>query len=125
MIDVGGKTDGYIVPPSGGAGLKFGSGLHKVATSDADWNRAPVEGEGEAIRDLFSPPIARIGEYRVREVVTCAYTFTPDERFAAGSAARPDCLGLLGTATSSARRSAGVSPARSMAAISMAAISMP
>jgi sarcosine oxidase len=83
ILDVGGKTDGYIIPPSGGAGLKFGSGLHKVPTSDADWNRTPAEGEGEAIRNLFSPPIARIGEYRVREVVTCAYTFTPDERFAA------------------------------------------
>jgi sarcosine oxidase len=83
ILDVGGKTDGYIIPPSGGAGLKFGSGLHKVPTSDADWNRAPAPGEGEAIRDLFSPPIARVGEYKVNEVVTCAYTFTPDERFAA------------------------------------------
>lgn len=89
MIGLG-RIDGYIVPPSGGAGLKFGSGLHKVATSDADWNRAPVAGEGEAIRDLFSPPIARIGEYRVREVVSCAYTFTPDERFAAWERGR--CL---------------------------------
>lgn len=83
VLDVGGKTDGYIIPPSGGAGLKFGSGLHKVPTSDADWNRTPVEGEGEAIRDLFAPPLARISEYRVREVVTCAYTFTGDERFIA------------------------------------------
>jgi sarcosine oxidase len=90
ILDVGGNTDGYIIPPSGGAGLKFGSGLHQVPTSDADWNRAPVEGEGEAIRDLFSPPIARIAEYRVREVVTCAYTFTPDERFAAWERGR--CL---------------------------------
>ncbi len=40
-----------------------------------------MEGEGEAIRNLFSPPIARIQEYRVTEVVTCAYTFTEDERF--------------------------------------------
>src|SRR5262245_40240329 len=83
ILDVGGKTDGYIIPPSGGAGLKFGSGLHKVPTSDADWNRTPLEGEGEAIRDLFAPPIARISEYGVREVVTCAYTFTPDECFIA------------------------------------------
>ena len=81
ILDVGGKTDGYIVPPSGGAGMKFGSGLHKVPTSDADWNRQPVEGEGEAIRNLFSPPIARIQEYLITEVVTCAYTFTDDERF--------------------------------------------
>ncbi len=81
ILDVGGRTDGYIVPPTGGAGMKFGSGLHKVPTSDADWNRSPVPGEGEAIRDLFSPPIARVGEYRVAEVVTCAYTFTADEKF--------------------------------------------
>lgn len=90
ILDVGGRTDGYIIPPSGGAGLKFGSGLHKVHTSDADWNREPVEGEGEAIRDLFSPPIARTAEYRISGVVTCAYTFTPDERFAAWERGR--CL---------------------------------
>lgn len=81
ILDVGGATDGYIVPPSGGAGMKFGTGLHKVETSDADWNREPVEGEGEAIRNVFSPPIARIAEYAIAEVVTCAYTFTSDERF--------------------------------------------
>ncbi|PSJ59757.1 NAD(P)/FAD-dependent oxidoreductase [Pseudaminobacter soli (ex Li et al. 2025)] len=81
VLDVGGKTDGYIIPPSGGAGLKFGSGLHKVKTSDADWNRQPVKGEGEAIRNLFAPPIARATEYAIKEVVTCAYTFTADERF--------------------------------------------
>lgn len=81
ILDVGGKTDGYMIPPSGGAGMKFGSGLHKTRTSDADWNREPVEGEGEALRNLFSPPIARIEEYRVTEVVTCAYTFTEDRAF--------------------------------------------
>ncbi|MBD0416673.1 NAD(P)/FAD-dependent oxidoreductase [Oryzicola mucosus] len=90
ILDVGGKTDGYMIPPSGGAGMKFGSGLHKVRTSDADWNREPVEGEGEAIRNLFSPPIARIEEYRITEVVTCAYTFTADETFFAHDEGR--CL---------------------------------
>ncbi|ODT31826.1 MAG: sarcosine oxidase [Kaistia sp. SCN 65-12] len=90
ILDVGGSTDGYMIPPSGGAGMKFGSGLHKVETSDADWNREPVEGEGEAIRDLFSPPIARVAEYRITEVVTCAYTFTADEKFFAHEKGR--CL---------------------------------
>jgi sarcosine oxidase len=83
ILDVGGNTDGYMIPLTRGAGMKFGSGLHKVPTSDADWNRLPVAGEGEAIRDLFSPPIARIREYRVTEVATCAYTFTADEKFLA------------------------------------------
>jgi sarcosine oxidase len=90
VLDVGGRTDGYIIPPTMGAGLKFGSGLHKVETSDPEWNRDPVEGEGEAIRNLFAPPLARLDEYRVSEVVTCAYTFTQDERFFADEDGR--CL---------------------------------
>ncbi|MGE0501979.1 MAG: NAD(P)/FAD-dependent oxidoreductase [Rhizobiaceae bacterium] len=81
ILDVGGATDGYIIPPSGGAGLKFGSGLHKEPTDDADRDRVPRPGEGEEIRALFEPPIARMKEYRVTDVVTCAYTFTRDERF--------------------------------------------
>lgn len=88
ILDVGGQTDGYIIPPTGGAGLKFGSGLHKEPTADANADRSPRAGEGEAIRDLFAPPIARIGDYAVREVVTCAYTFTEDERFFAHDAGR-------------------------------------
>lgn len=90
ILDVGGKTDGYIIPPSGEGGLKFGSGLHKFASADADAHRVPVAGEGEAIRDLFSPPMVRIKEYRVETVVTCAYTFTADERFFATERGR--CL---------------------------------
>lgn len=90
ILDVGGRTDGYIVPPSGEGGLKFGSGLHKRPSRDAGADRRPSAGEGEAIRDLFAPPIARLAEYRVSEVVTCAYTFTVDERFA--SVAQGRCL---------------------------------
>lgn len=81
VMMTGGRADGYLIPFSGGAGMKFGANIHKVPTSDADWNREAVEGEGEAIRNLFAAPFARIGEYRVTEVVTCAYTFTHDERF--------------------------------------------
>lgn len=88
VLDVGGETDGYIIPRSGEGGLKFGSGLYRTRTGDADADRAPRDGEGEAIRDLFQPPIARIGEYAVAEVVTCAYTFTADERFFAQARGR-------------------------------------
>ena len=91
--------------------MKFGSGLHKVPTSDADWNRDPVEGEGEAIRNLFAPPIARIGEYRVTEVVTCAYTFTDDEKssWRTRTASAWSSPPAPATATNSARRSGGAS----------------
>ena len=81
ILDVGGETNGYIIPPSGGAGLKFGSGLTKRPTDDADADRLPRAGEGEALRDLFAAPIARVSDYAVREFVTCAYTFTADETF--------------------------------------------
>lgn len=81
VLDVGGDTDGYILPPGRGAGLKLGSGLHKSPSGDADARRMADPGEGEAIRDLFDPPLARLPEYRVDHVVTCAYTFTEDERF--------------------------------------------
>lgn len=81
VLDIGGQMDGYIIPPTGGAGLKFGSGHHRFQTMDANYRRTPEAGEGEAIRDLFAPPFARLGEYRVRDVVTCAYTFTADEKF--------------------------------------------
>lgn len=90
ILDVGGQTDGYIIPPSGEGGLKFGSGLHKFASADADARRVPEPGEGDAIRDLFSPPMVRLDEYRVENVVTCAYTFTADERFFADE--RGKCL---------------------------------
>lgn len=81
ILDVGGDTDGYIIPPSGEGGLKFGSGLYKLVQPDADADRVPRPGEGEAILALFAPPIARIDAYQVTEVVTCTYTFTRDERF--------------------------------------------
>ncbi len=80
ILDVGGPVDGYVLPPVDGTGLKFGSGLVK-RPSAPDIDRDPEPGEGERIRDLFAPPFARIAEYRVTKVVTCAYTFTADERF--------------------------------------------
>jgi len=80
ILDVGGPVDGYILPPVAGTGLKVGAGIHK-RRSHPDEDRIPAKGEGEQIRDYFAPPLARIGEYGVEDVVTCAYTFTADEHF--------------------------------------------
>lgn len=83
ILSVGGASEGYVLPPVGGAALKFGAGFMKRPTPDADADRAPEPGEGERLRDAFAPPLARVGDYAVREVVTCAYAFTADERFLA------------------------------------------
>lgn len=81
ILDVGGKVDGYVLPPVPGTGLKFGAGIHKYKNADANANRVPVPGEGETLRNHFAPPFGRIAEYKVTDVVTCAYTFTSDEHF--------------------------------------------
>ena len=80
IVDVGGTIDGYVLPPVDGTDLKLGAGIHKrVRQPDADREVRP--GEGEQIRDYFSPPFARIGEYRVLRAANCAYTFTADHKF--------------------------------------------
>lgn len=80
IVDVGGTVDGYVLPAVDGTDLKFGAGVHKRQRRP-DEEREPWAGEGETIRDYFAPPFARIGEYRVKRVVTCAYTFTRDRKF--------------------------------------------
>lgn len=81
ILDIGGKAEAYMLPPVDGTGLKVGAGVHKRPATDPDANRMPLAGEGEALLKLLSPPLARIDEYRVARVVTCAYTFTADEKF--------------------------------------------
>lgn len=81
LLDIGEADEGYMVPPSGDGGLKFGTGLQKRPTEDADANRDMAPGEGDEIRRRMAPTIARAGEYRVTEAVSCVYTFTRDETF--------------------------------------------
>ncbi|MBO6508986.1 MAG: FAD-dependent oxidoreductase [Roseibium sp.] len=80
ILDPGGKIDGYVLPPVVGTGLKFGAGTHRYKAAP-NQDRVAKPGEGEQLRDYFSPPFGRIEEYRVDDVVTCAYTFTSDEHF--------------------------------------------
>ncbi|WP_119271377.1 NAD(P)/FAD-dependent oxidoreductase [Taklimakanibacter deserti] len=81
ILDIGGKAEAYMLPPVDGTGLKVGAGVHKRPADDPDANRMPVSGEGDTLRKLLSPPLARIEDYSVARVVTCAYTFTADEKF--------------------------------------------
>jgi sarcosine oxidase len=85
ILDLGSNLDGYIIPESGGGGLKFGTGRHKVRAEmqDADRNRTPRDTEGAEIIGHFAGAIRDIDAYRPLSVVTCAYTFTADERFTA------------------------------------------
>lgn len=81
IVDIGGDSDGYVLPPVDGVGLKIGAGVHKVRALDPDVDRVAGPGEGDRLLRLFAPPLSRIDEYTVAEVKTCAYTFTADKRF--------------------------------------------
>lgn len=81
ILDIGGTADAYMLPPVDGTGLKVGAGVMKRPASDPEADRTEKPGEGERLRDLLSPPLARIGDYRVARVQTCAYTFTADDKF--------------------------------------------
>src|SRR5262249_21209383 len=81
ILDVGGSLDGYLVPPHRDVPLELGAGIYKRPSHDADAYRVPLADEGERLRAMFEPVIARIDDYQITDVVTCAYAFTPDERF--------------------------------------------
>ena len=88
ILDVGGEADGYIIPPSGAGGLKFGTGNHKIITDDANANRMADFGEGPQLLDWFNEALHQIDAYEIHDVVTCAYIFTEDERFYAAQSGR-------------------------------------
>ncbi|CAD6543161.1 Monomeric sarcosine oxidase [Paraburkholderia kirstenboschensis] len=81
IVDIGGSSNGYVLPPIDGADLKFGAGALKKPVPDAETDRTAAPGEGDRLRRLFAPPFSRIDEYAVTEVETCAYTFAADQRF--------------------------------------------
>ena len=88
FISVGGtKVDGYILPPVQGTGLKFGGGINKVKAAP-DLYRDVCEGEGERLRNHFSPPFHMIDRYDVDHARSCVYTFTSDEHFFAQNRGR-------------------------------------
>lgn len=83
ILETGGISDGYILPPVRGTGLKFGTGQHKRQNPNPDENRDVAPDEGRKILSHFTPCFARLDEYRITDVVSCAYTFTEDEHFLA------------------------------------------
>ncbi len=80
ILSVGGDSEAWAIPPVAGTGLKFGSGLLRYGADPDDVAAAGAQTEAALLR-AFAPPLARIGEYRVRTMRGCAYTFTDDECF--------------------------------------------
>lgn len=81
ILSIGGESEGYVLPPIAGTGLKFGAGFMKRPTDDPDADRVGQIAEVERLVASFAPPIARIDAYRISEAVTCVYTYTADKTF--------------------------------------------
>jgi glycine/D-amino acid oxidase-like deaminating enzyme len=86
-LDLGGKSDLYIVPPMEGWGLKFGAGAHSGPASP-DEPRALHADEPESLLNHLRPYVRNFDRYRVSDWRVCWTCYSPDERFICG--VRPD-----------------------------------
>lgn len=81
ILDIGGERDGYVVPPVREMRLKVACGSHKIAAGPLDFARAVGAFDPRRLLTAFSPPLARIDEYRILGTALCVYTFTSDQHF--------------------------------------------
>jgi sarcosine oxidase len=88
LLDLGGTVEGYVLPPVADTGLKAGFGVHKRPARDPDEDRTAQPGEGARLRSLLAPTLARVDEYKILDVASCAYTFTEDHHFFACQSGR-------------------------------------
>ena len=73
-------VDGYVLPPVHGTQLKFGASFTRMP-----WHPDEAfevnRGTALAVREVFAPLFARMGEYRITDTRKCVYTFTDDWHF--------------------------------------------
>lgn len=81
ILSVGEDADGYVQPPVKGTVMKFGAAFTSEMNVNPSEEWRPDLAGLERLRNAFSPPIARIGEYRILSSRTCAFIQTGDSRF--------------------------------------------
>jgi glycine/D-amino acid oxidase-like deaminating enzyme len=80
LVDLGGESGNYAIPPVGGSDLKLCAPGHR-RHGDPDHDAALDENDEPAIRAFFRPSLPDIDEYRLLYLKTCFYTMTADDRF--------------------------------------------
>lgn len=77
IVDFGGGSDAYIVPPAGDSSLTLG--LETVGReAPINASRIPHSNEGAALLQRFKPFINNIDRYRVERTRVCFYAVTDD-----------------------------------------------
>ena len=81
FLDVGNHVDGYVLPPSNGCDLKFGSGLTRAQFDLEKLGQSVTTNECEFLRNAFGRAFSNIEKYEILRSRRCAYTFTEGDRF--------------------------------------------
>lgn len=85
LLDLGGASDLYVVPPVDGSGaIKFGSGLHSTGRGDPAHPRDLRADEPESLLAHLRPHMRGLDRYRVVDSWIGYTCYTPDERFLCG-----------------------------------------
>ena len=80
IVDIGGESGCYILPPVDGSDMKIVSPDHR-RRGDPERDAALDENEHLAIRAYFRYALPDVADYRTLYMKTCFYTIAPDDRF--------------------------------------------
>jgi len=80
IVDLGGETGCYVLPPVAGSDMKVCAPDHR-RRGDPDRDAALDENEDADIRAYFRYALPDLADYQTLYMKTCFYTVTPDDRF--------------------------------------------
>lgn len=80
IVDLGGDSGCYVLPPVDGSDLKICVPDHR-RRGDPERHAALDENEDQAIRAYFRYALPDVADYRTLYMKTCFYTIAPDDRF--------------------------------------------
>jgi sarcosine oxidase len=80
IVDLGGESGCYVLPPVEGSDMKIAAPDHR-RRGDPDRDAALDENEDQAIRAYFRYALPDVADYRTLYMKTCFYTIAPDDRF--------------------------------------------
>jgi len=80
IVDLGGESGCYVLPPVDGCDLKICAPDHR-RKGDPELHAALDENEDQAVRAFFRYSLPDLADYRTLYMKTCFYTIAPDDRF--------------------------------------------
>jgi sarcosine oxidase len=80
IVDLGGESGCYVLPPVEGSDLKICAPDHR-RRGDPEQHAALDENEDQAIRAFFRYALPDVADYRTLYMKTCFYTIAPEDRF--------------------------------------------